>query len=118
MKLMTEALKNQIPALYSQEHLGDNAIAVIKFFDPSSSWTWYASEGSLVCPEHAAFDCTTCPKEGWTNYLFFGLVVGFETEYGYFSLNEMQEIAQRGFIERDLYWTPRSFKDIRAEGAL
>ena len=62
-----------------------------------SSWTWYASE----------FD----PEEG----LFFGVVVGLEREFGYFSLEELEGIRGPGglTIERDLYWTPTPLKECR-----
>ena len=47
-----------LPPLSSQDGKGEQALAVVKFFDPYGSWSWYASE----------FD----PEQG----LFFGLVVG------------------------------------------
>ena len=60
----------------------------MKFFTPWSSWTWYGSE----------YD----PKHG----IFFGVVVGLEREFGYFSLEELEGIRGPGglTIERDLYW--------------
>jgi len=46
------------------------------------------------------------------------LVKGFDIELGYFSLGELQE-ANAGMpvplIERDLYWIPKSIKDIRRD---
>ena len=47
---------------------------------------------------------------------FFGLVVGQETELGYFSLSEMQSIRGPGGlgIERDLYWTPKTLAQIKS----
>ncbi|GAH87664.1 unnamed protein product [marine sediment metagenome] len=57
---------------------------IAKFFTPDGSWTWYAVE----------FDGED---------LFFGLVDGFEKEWGYFSLKELQSIRGKlGLpIERD-----------------
>lgn len=93
--LLPEDIARQLPALYSQEEQGENAVAVVKFFTPWTSWTWYASE----------YD----PEER----LFFGLVQGYEREYGYFSLDEIAAIRGPGglTIERDLYWTPRPLRD-------
>jgi hypothetical protein len=85
-----------------------------KFFDPVGSWTWYATEGSPV-DEEGYYD-TNKPK---VDYLFFGLVVGFEKELGYFSLTELQTLKEgmRGVralpIERDIYFTPGRLSDIK-----
>ena len=100
MELMTAELRQQLPPLYAQEHVTD-PIAHAKFFTPSSSWTWYVTEGS------AQYD-SEGPAGGEGDFLFFGFVIGFEKEWGYFSLNEM-ESARGPFglsIERDLYFTP------------
>ena len=98
MKLLTAAIAKKLPALYSQDGKGMEAKAIVKFFDPSGSFTWYASE----------FD----PTEG----RFFGLVVSShcpEGELGYFMLSELQSIRGRfGLgIERDLHWSPTALKD-------
>jgi hypothetical protein len=47
MKLLTNAIRKKLPALYSQEQVEDPAVWV-KFFTPDASWTWYATEGSPV----------------------------------------------------------------------
>jgi len=89
MKLLTKEIAATLPALYSQENVTDPIVRV-KFFAPWNQWKWYATE----------YD----PTEG----LFFGLVVGQETELGYFSLAEISEC--RGphglIIERDIYFQP------------
>lgn len=98
MKLLTEDIRKQLPPLYSGEEKGvDDAIAVVKFFTPDSNWTWYATE----------FDGED---------LFFGLVDGFEREYGYFRLSELESIrGPLGLpIERDRFWTPTRIGDIVA----
>ncbi len=87
-----------LPELYSNEHLGLDAIAPVKFFTPSGSWTWYATE-----------------YDGEDT--FFGLVSGFEVEIGYFSLTEL-EGAQDALglpVERDLYFTPTSLWELRKQ---
>ena len=107
--LLDEAGKARLPHLYSQEALGLNAVAQVKFFTPDSNWTWYASEGSPV-DEDGYFD-TDKPK---VDYLFFGLVSGFDVELGYFSLSELESV--RGplglLIERDLYFMPRTLGEL------
>ena len=96
MMLLTKANRKQLPKLYAQEKLGNEAIAYVKFFTPDSNWTWYATE----------FD---------GDDTFFGLVDGFEVELGYFSLSELE--SARGplgmKIERDRYWSPKTLGEIR-----
>ena len=96
MKLLTKKLEAKLPPLYSQDGKGHEALALVKFFTPDSSWTWYATE----------YD----PKER----VFFGLVDGFEKELGYFSLDELESVrgALGLAIERDLYFEPTKLKDL------
>ena len=113
MQLLTQEIKQKLPALYSQENVED-PLVICKFFDPTGSWTWYAAEGSPV-DENGYFD-TDKPK---VDFLFFGLVVGGESELGYFSLKELTEAKQglRGIqalpIERDLCFTPCRLSEIK-----
>lgn len=99
MELLPRATAETLPPLYGIEKSAD-PIAYVKFFTPDSSWTWYAFE----------YD----PAEK----IFYGLVEGFEKEWGYFSLDELAEA--RGplglAIERDLFFepTPRSVLTRRA----
>ena len=96
MKLLTKANLRSLPALYSTEEIEDKIIPV-KFFDPTGSWTWYAAEYD---PE---------------SEMFFGLVDGFEREWGYFTLAELKSVKGRfGLgIERDMYWQPKKVSEIR-----
>ncbi|MCK4578705.1 MAG: DUF2958 domain-containing protein [Candidatus Marinimicrobia bacterium] len=98
MDLMPDELRRNLPNLYEQEKLGAEAIAYVKYFTPDSSWTWYATE----------FDGKDT---------FFGLVDGFEKELGYFSLLELTTVrGPLGLpIERDLYWKPRTLREISPE---
>jgi len=98
MKLITVELRKELPALYAQEKLGSEGIAYAKYFTPDSNWTWYATE----------FDGED---------IFFGLVDGFEKELGYFSLAEFKSVkGPMGLpIERDLYWQPKTLKEIAPE---
>lgn len=98
MQLLPQFIRKQLPALYSQEELGQNAIAYAKFFTPDSGWTWYATE----------FDGED---------IFFGLVDGFEAELGYFSLSELQQIRGKwGLpVERDIHFAPTPVREIYQE---
>src|SRR5262249_52139081 len=82
--LFPHSLQERMPALYSQENEQD-PIVIVKFFDPTSTWTWYAYEHSPV-DEEGYYDTD---KEK-VDSLFFGLAVGHVPELGYFSLNEMR----------------------------
>ena len=94
--LLDPISRENLPCLYSGEDKGLDSLALVKFFTPDSSWTWYASE----------FDGED---------IFYGLVIGFEIEFGYFSLSELQSV--RGplglSIERDLYYQPISLRELR-----
>lgn len=91
MKLLTEEIKKNLPALYSQENNPDPQVHV-KFFCAWNQWTWFVTEGEPA--EHDPND-----------YLFFGYVVGQEEEMGYFCLSELESVKGPGGlkIERDLY---------------
>ena len=96
MKLLTEQIKKQIPALYAQDGKGDDAIAYVKFFTPDAHITWYATEFN--------------PDTGE----FFGMVEGDVSELGYFSLKGL-EIASGPLglpVERDLYFKPTRIGDL------
>ena len=90
-----------MPPLYSQEKTPD-PIAVVKFFTPDSNWTWYATEGS----------------EQDDDFLFFGYVIGHESEWGYFVLSELESAkGPLGLpIERDLYFEPKPISKVLSAG--
>ena len=76
----------------------DTVLAPAKLFSPYTGWRWFITEWDRATG--------TC----------FGLVEGFETEIGYFSLDELAEATVLGgvpAVERDLYWTPKSIGEIR-----
>ena len=89
MMMLTKKNLEDLPGMYSQESIADPQ-AVVKFFTPDASWTWYAIEYE--------------PEEK----MFFGLVDGQCKELGYFSLAELE--SARGplglKIERDYYFNP------------
>lgn len=87
MKLLTKEITKKVPNIYGQEEVEDK-IVYAKFFDCCSNWTWYLME----------YD----PETG----MCFGLVEGFEKEYGYFNIHELAQVKNRlGLgIERDLHF--------------
>jgi len=97
MKLLTDEIRRRLPALYATENEKDPVIQV-KFFTPWTGWTWWGVE----------FDGEDT---------FFGLVEGLETEWGYFSLRELEEIRGPGglCIERDLYFEPTRSSEIKSQ---
>jgi hypothetical protein len=112
---LPDIVTERMPALYSQEHERD-PLVVAKYFDPVGSWTWYATEGSPV--DEDGYMDTNKPK---VDYLFFGLVVGFESELGYFSLNDLNTAKEglRGLralpIERDIHFRAQRLSEVKRQ---
>lgn len=100
MKLLTQKIRRQIPALYATEEtpLRDKTV-VCKFFTPDSAWTWYVIEGS---------------PEG-EDFCFWGFVQGLEGEFGYFMLSELESCrGPLGLpIERDLHFEGVPVRDVK-----
>lgn len=96
MKLLTKALATKIPKLYGTESVSlPEKVVHAKLFHPISNWEWYVLEydGQDIC---------------------FGLVVGHETEFGYFSLSELSGLNMP--VERDLYFQPMQIQDLAVYG--
>lgn len=68
-RLLTEQLKNVLPRLRGQEGSVDPVVYAVFIF-PASGWMWFATEGEVTDDD----------------FTFFGYVIGFEREWGYFSL--------------------------------
>lgn len=86
MKLLTKEILARFPKLKETEGKAPEDVQVVaKFFTPWSNWTWYATEFDGVDE-------------------FFGYVSGFEKEFGYFTLSELQSVkGPFGLgVERDL----------------
>lgn len=104
MKLMTQEIEAKLKPLRYYEESGEGPIAAVKFFDPTGSWSWYAAEGQ---------------KQEDGDWLFWGAVDGFEYEYGYFTLHELQHAKdsctglQSLPIERDMYFSPTLLSQLR-----
>lgn len=98
MKLMPKNIAAKMPKLYETERISlPEKVAYAKLFHPISNWTWYVIE----------YDGTdTC----------FGLVIGHETEFGYFSLREISSVWAGLPIERDLHFRPTQKQDLPVYG--
>lgn len=100
MELLTKELIEQFEQVGSQEHVIDPVI-ILKLFNPCGSATWLATE---YFPE---------------DRLFFGFVSLFNdpfcNEWGYFSLDELQELRCPPLgmpIERDLYFKQSPISEV------
>jgi hypothetical protein len=106
MMAMTKEIVEALPKIRSQEKKkAEDVKIIVKFFDPTGSWTWYATEGNPTGEiiQSGAF-------KGEKDYEFFGYVKGFEGELGYFTLGELSTAKeqcsglQRLPIERDRHY--------------
>lgn len=99
MRLLTKEVLKRLPKIRETDEETD-PILQVKFFYPDFGWTWYGIE----------FDGED---------LFFGYVVGFERELGYFRLSEL--LDNRGklgmAIERDLYFKPCRLSELEKDKA-
>ncbi|MGE3466342.1 MAG: DUF2958 domain-containing protein [Pyrinomonadaceae bacterium] len=92
-RLLDDVLRNALPKLREQAGSKDPTVFA-KFFFPASGWTWFVTEG----------------EENGNDFLFFGYVIGFEPEWGYFSLSELESVEISGVkIERDIYFEQMPF---------
>ncbi len=83
-RLLTKELKNTLPPLRGQGDAGDPVVYAVFYF-PASDWRWFVTEGEATDDD----------------FTFFGHVIGFEREWGYFSLRELEEVNVHGLnIER------------------
>lgn len=97
-RLLDDALRSSLPKLRQQSDSAD-PIVYVKFFFPASGWTWFVTEGEAETED----------------FLFFGHVIGFESEWGYFTLRELEEVEVSGLrVERDLFFEPMPFTKCRS----
>jgi hypothetical protein len=100
--LLTKADQAKLPRLHSTRGAADDAQVIVKFFSPYTGWTWYVIEGERI----------------GNDFEFFGWVQGYEGEFGYFMLSDLE--AQTGMggrlplVERDCYWRPVTLGSVRS----
>ena len=102
MKLMTDEIRNKLPALYTHEHSQPPDVpVVVKYFNPYGAGTWYITE----------FDGED---------MMFGLCCIQEPELRYVSLKELQTLRVFGrfTLERDLHWHGSLADAMKREGYL
>ena len=103
MKLMTKEIEKRLEKypLYSQDGKEEKAV-VCKFFHPWGGWTWYVLEGNKF-------------ENG--DWEFFGYVEGDFSEFGYFTLSELESVRVMGLgVERDMYFKPCKLSEVVREG--
>jgi hypothetical protein len=100
--LLSEELKARLPKLYSQE--GDtDPMVYAKFTFSATGWLWYVTEGQTT----------------GSDFTFFGHVIGFEAEWGYFTLGELEQVNVHGLvIERDDHFEPQRFSKCLARSLI
>jgi hypothetical protein len=93
--LLTEELREVLPKLRGQEGTPDPTVFA-KFFFPASGWTWFVTEGEAQDDD----------------FLFYGHVIGSESEWGYFTLRELEGVQVCGLrVERELRFEPVPFSE-------
>lgn len=101
MDLLPKELEQLIPKFYVTENTPTpEKVAVVKYVAPYAGWEWYAVE----------YDPET--------RTFFGLVCGFEQEWGYFSLDDFIHLNRVSLIDavlRDIHFKPTKIKDLRLQ---
>lgn len=96
-RLLNEELRKALPNLRAQEGVKD-PIVYAAFLFAASGWIWFVTEGE---------------PRGDGDFLFFGYVIGFESEWGHFALSELEEVNVRGLrVERDFSFEPLPFSQI------
>ena len=97
MRLLPDDIATTLPLIGATEGQGDDALALVRFFHPFSTWVWYGVEYD---PE---------------SRLFYGLVQGFAEELGYFALAELEAVHfPFGLpVERDIAFEPTPLKALR-----
>jgi hypothetical protein len=81
--LVDKQLQDLLPKLYDQENIKEKYFYA-RFYHPVYNWEWYVMEYSSL------------------QRLFFGLVDGVESEYGYFNQDELEQIG----VVRDYDYKP------------
>ncbi len=96
-KLIPKEILAALPDLYDTEDTKD-PFCEVKLFTPDANWTWYIIELSKD-------DNSTC----------YGYVQGWESELGYFSLEEIADVrgALNLPVERDIHFEPNKLSKIR-----
>lgn len=105
-RLIPDEIRKALPPIYTNESKPvDEVIVITKFFSALGVGTWWITE----------FDGDdTC--FGWVD---IGMTYGVP-EAGYISVSELENLhrGKMPIIERDLYWTPKTWKEALQEWKL
>lgn len=100
-KLFTDEIKKALPTFRTQEFSKDPTVYAVYFF-PRSGWTWFITEGQ--------------PADD--DFIFFGYVIGLESEWGYFTLRELEEGDIHGIkVERVEDFNPTPMSELKKRAA-
>ncbi len=95
-----ESIQKQIeetPKTYETDGQGDKAIAYLHYF--KGAHDWYVTEKDADQDQHQAFGLVVLNSD-WQN-----------AEIGYIDIESLKQMG----VELDLYWTPKSLKEIKEE---
>lgn len=99
--LLTEELRNALPTFRTQEFAKDPIVYAVFLF-PGSGWAWFVTEGQ--------------PADD--DFIFFGYVIGLESEWGYFTLRELEEVDIHGIkVERVEDFNPTPVGELKKQAA-
>ncbi len=92
--LLTEEILEKVPKLYEQENINvADKVVHAAYFIPFRNWTWYMTEYDRESGDA------------------FGLVLGIESEWGYFNIHELEGLHAQRLILEDFPKTFRELKD-------
>ena len=97
MELMNNEIQKDLPKLYDTENIKtEEKILKVKYISIYSDWEWYLIEYNK------------------DTKIAFGYVIGHESEWGYFSIKEFQEINDENLsIIRDESFQEIKFKELQ-----
>ncbi|MBK7497437.1 MAG: DUF2958 domain-containing protein [Candidatus Omnitrophica bacterium] len=101
-KLLTHQLGTYYQSFRTQEFVKDPVVYAIFFF-PASSWTWFVTEGQ---------------QEAKRFHFSSDTLSAFESEWGYFTLSELEELDIHGLkIERVQDFIPTPISELKKQAA-
>ena len=107
LKLLPYPIRENLPILGSQQHMGGKARALARCCTADGSHAWYITEGSARRdPDGKAVD-----------YLLYGLVEGQRREFDYFWLSDLETLCSPAGLPvvRDSHWEPKMLQEIAPE---
>jgi hypothetical protein len=107
LKLLPYAIRENLPILGSQQHLGGRAKALAKCSTTDGALAWYISEGSARRDTDG----------NAVDYLLYGLVDGQCRKLDYFWLSDLETLCSPAglAVVRDAHWQPKMLQEIAPE---